>query len=185
MKIITISGLPGSGKSAVAKAIAAQGTYHFVSIGQLQRQQASRRGMTTLELNRYAETDPGIDREMDELVRRLGREDRALVLDARMGWHFIPQALKVFLKVDPSVAASRICADDREGERYASAAVAREELLRRRASENRRFMKLYGVDCDDLSNYDLVLDTSHLSIAETTGSILEAAAVDTRLAQRS
>ena len=40
-----------------------------VSTGEAQRQIAAQRGISTLELNRLAETDPTIDEEIDSVFR--------------------------------------------------------------------------------------------------------------------
>jgi len=46
--------------------------------------------------------------------------------------------------------------------------VLRETVARER-SERRRFKKIYGIDVDDHSSFDLVLNTARLSVRETVG----------------
>ena len=47
-------------------------------------------------------------------------------------------------------------------------------MIKRFNSENERFFKLYGVHKEDLSNYDLVVDTSYNTIEKNTQIIEEA-----------
>jgi len=53
--IITISGLPGSGKTSVGKLIAERLGYEFLSIGDLRGSFASKKGLTIDELNKLGE----------------------------------------------------------------------------------------------------------------------------------
>ena len=106
--IITISGRPGSGKSVVASRVAEELGLDHVSAGDFMREMAAERGISILELSRAAEQRQDIDREIDARTMRLARERDNFVMDARLGWHFIPDSIKVFLEVDPAVAARRI-----------------------------------------------------------------------------
>ena len=74
---LSITGDIGSGKSAVSKILQAETGYPIYSTGGLQRRIAARYGMTTLELNEYAETHPEIDDEIDGESIRLGMSDEA------------------------------------------------------------------------------------------------------------
>jgi len=50
--IITISGLPGSGKTTVAKKLSKKLNYEFISVGDLKGQFAKEKGMTIDEFMR-------------------------------------------------------------------------------------------------------------------------------------
>ena len=47
-------------------------------------------------------------------------------------------------------------------------------MIKRYNSENERFFKLYGVHKEDMSNYDLVVDTTDNTIEENARIIEEA-----------
>jgi CMP/dCMP kinase len=127
----------------------------------MQRALADSLGMTTLELNKYSESHPEIDQQIDGELVRLGAEGVATVFDSRLAWKMVPTAFKVHLLVDLEVAAQRVTADQsRSSESYTTLAEAQEKLLARRRSEISRFKEMYGIDCSDLSHYDLVIDTS-------------------------
>lgn len=157
---ITISGDIGSGKSAVGRLLEEKTGFKFLSTGQIQRSIAKDRGMTTLELNKYAETHAEIDHDIDDFVKKLNQEPESLIIDSRMAWNFVPSAFKVYLTVDLEEAARRIINHQRSTELYNDIAAAKADILQRKDSEQNRFLKLYGVDCTDINNYDFVIDTS-------------------------
>jgi len=162
-KIITITGDLGSGKSTVSRLLCERLNYNHVYTGKIQRAIAQKYNMTTLELNKYAETHPEIDEEIDSTFKSLNNSTD-LIVDSRLAWFFIPSAFKVFLQTDVVVAAKRISNDNlRENEGYLSAEEAVEKIIARKNSENKRYMELYGADCNDLSQFNLVIDTSFIS----------------------
>ncbi len=170
---ITITGDLGSGKSAVSRILQAELGFEVFSTGKVQREIAAKYGMSTLELNRYAETHREIDDEIDDYSRALGHRDQSLIVDSRLAWHFIPHSFKVFLQVDPDVAAARIMGDQgRTSEAYPDQETCKAMILQRKALENSRFLELYNVDCGDLSQYDYVADTTNLSPDQVAQQIL-------------
>lgn len=160
---ITIAGDIGSGKTTVARRIAGIMGVEPLSVGQVQRRMAGERGLTTLQFNLLAEEDPSIDKEIDSFFAGLSSGD--VLVDARLGWFFVPDTLKVYLYISDFEAARRVAGATRTDEVYdEESAVSR--IFQRRASEVSRFRRVYGVDIDDLRNYDLVIDTSLASIDE-------------------
>jgi len=173
--IITISGLPGSGKSTAAKTVAKRLGFRFYSIGDLRGEIARKHGITIDELNRIGEKEDWTDREADNYLKELGKKEDNFVADSRLGFHFIPESKKIFLKVDPRVGAERIFrAEKRPDEReYTSVEDVLEENRSRVASDEKRYRKWYGVNCLDESNYDIVIDTTNLTREQTVEKILE------------
>lgn len=157
---ISLAGDLGSGKSTVGKILAARENLEFYSTGTIQRAIASQYGMTTYELNKYMETHPEIDDEIDNGLKALEKTDKRLVIDSRMAWHFVPSSFSVYLSTEITVSARRIMRAKRDSEPFSSLEEAVESLRLRRASESKRYFSLYGVDIKDMNNYDLVLDTS-------------------------
>ncbi|MEO1083364.1 MAG: cytidylate kinase family protein, partial [Acidobacteriota bacterium] len=165
---VAISGQIGSGKSSVARRLAERLDAQFYSTGGIQREIAKKRGMTTLELNLFAEKNPEIDREIDGFTQALDRSDDSFVIDSRLAWNFLGRAFKVNLLVDHGVAVERIMGDRRRGttEAYGSRQEGIEEVAARRASERRRFLEKYGVDVENPRNFDLIVDTTQASVAD-------------------
>ena len=161
--LISITGDLGSGKSTVSKLLCKRLNYDHVYTGKIQRAIAQRYNMTTLELNTYAETHPEIDEEIDSTFKSLN-DSTDLIVDSRLAWFFLPDSFKVFLKTNVIVSANRIAADkQRESEEYASREEAINQLMARKTSENKRYMELYGADCNDLSQFNLLIDTSFIT----------------------
>jgi cytidylate kinase len=166
--LITISGPAGSGKSTAAAGLAEALGYEHVSGGDIFRALADERGMTPLELNRAAEEDDAIDRDLDRRLRETASERDDLVLESRLaGWMAGEHAdFKMWLNAPLEVRAQRIAErEDKAVER------AREETRARAESEASRYREYYGIDIEDLSIYDLVLNTSRLDPDGVVGAL--------------
>lgn len=155
--LITISGVPGSGKTTVARLVARALGLEHVYAGEIFRRQAEERGIPLAEYLRMAETDPSIDRELD--ARMLARAAAGgAVLEGRLAAYLAAEAgvpaLKVFLDASEAVRAERIAG--REG---GGSAERLREIQAREASDRQRYRTLYGVDYHDRARYDLVMET--------------------------
>jgi cytidylate kinase len=171
--LITVSGPAGSGKSTLATSLAAELGVEHVSGGDVFREVASERDLTPLELNRLAENDDSIDRDLDRRLRGIARDSDALVLESRLaGWMAGEYAdLRLWLDAPLAVRAERIAnREDKSVER------AREETDARAESEALRYRDYYGIDINDLTIYDLVVNTARWSPAGVLDLVL--AAVD-------
>jgi cytidylate kinase len=157
--LVTISGPAGSGKSTAAAALATALGYDHVSGGDIFRDLAADRGLTPLELNQEAETDESIDLDLDRRLRTTAAENDDLVLESRLaGWMAGEHAdFRIWLDAPLEIRARRI--SEREDK---SVDLAREETRTRAESEAKRYEAYYGIDIEDLSIYDLVLNTARL-----------------------
>jgi len=169
--LITVSGPAGSGKSTLAAALAERLGYDHVSGGDIFRDIAAERDLTPLELNRQAEEDDTIDRDLDRRLRTTARDADDLVLESRLaGWMAGEYAdLKVWLDAPLAVRAARIA--DREDK---SVETASEETRARAESEALRYEEYYDVDIADLSIYDLVVNTARWGPAGVEGLVADA-----------
>ncbi len=162
-KIISLTGDLGSGKSTVSNLLIKQLSYDYIYTGKIQREIADKYNMTTLELNKYAETHPEIDEEIDSTFKSLNNSTD-LIIDSRLAWFFVPKSFKVFLKTNIMVSANRISGDGlRKSEKYSSTEEAINNIIARKTSENKRYLELYNANCSDLSNFNLIIDTSFIS----------------------
>ncbi|RJQ19435.1 hypothetical protein C4580_05150 [Candidatus Woesearchaeota archaeon] len=173
--IITITGKPGSGKSTVGKEVAKALGYRFFSAGDLRGEIAMRRGLTIDELNEIGKKEAWTDKECDDLLKKMGKEEDNIVFDSRLAWHFIPKSFKVFLDVDLNVAAKRIFKDQRVDEAKAgSEKEMHDRIMARMNNDSERYGKWYKLDIFNLKQYDLVIDTSKMTPREIVKSIVGA-----------
>jgi cytidylate kinase len=171
--LVTISGLPGSGKTTVARLVARALGLEHVYAGNIFRRQAEANGLSLEEYLRRAEQDSSIDRELDRQMEARARRGDA-VLEGRLAAFMADRAgtaaLKVFLDATEGVRARRI--SDREG---GAAAERLREIQAREASDHRRYLDLYGVDYHDLARYDLVMETDRGTPEEIAQAIVKRA----------
>jgi cytidylate kinase len=170
---IAVSGDLGSGKSTVCRLLRENLGYQLFSMGEAWRKLAEKYHMTILELNKYSETHP-LDEEMDQAMAEMADTLENKIFDSRLAWHFIPRSFKIHLIVDINIAALRVLNDKRgEAEGYTSLEEARDKILQRKISECNRYLLKYGIDCSNLENYDLVIDTSYATPASIAALIIE------------
>ena len=171
---ITVTGDLGSGKSTVCKELNKKFGLQIFSTGTIQRKIAVEMGMSTFELNKYMETHPEIDQLIDGELVKLSDSAENMAIDSRMAWHFVKNTYDVFLTTDETVAAQRVVSDKRgPSERYTNVQHALSSLKARKISENYRYKEKYDVDCYDLSNYDLILDTTDVSPDYVADTIMQ------------
>lgn len=160
MVVIAVSGWHGTGKSTVARELSRRFGLAYICAGDIFRKMARERGMSLEEFNRYAETHPEIDREIDMRVVEEARKGNSVV-DSRLAGWLVPADLKILLTAPLEVRVSRIC--KRENRDF-------EEVLRetktREESEEKRFREMYGIDVNDVSPFDVVLNTAKFSEEE-------------------
>ncbi len=172
---ISITGDLGSGKSTVCRYLKENYGLNVYSIGQIQRSLAQKYNMDVLAFNKYMESHPEIDEEIDTELTEIGKRDENMVLDSRMAWHFVPDSFKVYLSVEPDEAARRVMNDQRgKVETYNCHDDARECLIERKKSENLRYISKYGVDCSKPENYDLIIDATSITPEQVAERIMTA-----------
>lgn len=129
----------------------------------------------------FAELRSVVDTLIDGDTKRLGEEinreerlDEVWIFDSRMAFDNIPGAFSVRLTVNPYEAAKRLYSDTSRGkeDRYASIEEAEKAREERRIGEIKRYLERYGVNLEDESNYDLIIDTSNLSVDEISKTIM-------------
>lgn len=169
--IITISGIAGSGKSTVAKLLAKKLSLKHYSTGDFMREIAEKKGISLLELSRLAEKDQSTDIELDKRQKSLGKTQDNFVIDARLGFHFIPNSIKVFLEVDLNEAAKRIFNEKRQHEQYKDIQESIEKIKTRLKSEEKRYKEYYNLNYQDKKHYDIIIDTTKITPDEVVNAI--------------
>ncbi|MEK9155516.1 MAG: AAA family ATPase [Patescibacteria group bacterium] len=179
--IISLTGLPGAGKSTVKNLLAHTLNLKSYSMGDIRGKMAIERGMTIDEFNALGMNESFTDNDVDHYQEQLGKTEDNFIVDGWMSWHFIPQSFKVFLTIEPRTSAERIFAarqneKGRDDEPLYQSVEETQHVLDGRVRQNReRYQKWYGVDYLDLAHYDLIVDTTNLTPIEVAERILSAA----------
>lgn len=182
--IITISGPAGSGKSTIAESLAKQLSAERIYVGGIRRQLARDMGMNLAELNEYAlthpETDINVDKNAAAQARKLA-EKNIVIVEGRTQFYFIPESIKLYIKVDPQEGAKRIWQDiqieinknQRNEGKFNSLAEVEKYQKVRQSNDLARYQKYYQLDHTDEKHYDFILDTTHINAQEATDKALE------------
>ena len=172
---ISLAGDLGSGKSTVSNILIERLSATYYSTGAICRAIAAKHGMTIVEMNKYMETHPELDREIDDGLVALSDLDKMMVIDSRMAWHFVKGNFSVYMTTELETSATRIFLAGRAQEKYASVEEAMVKIKEREASGKKRYKEKYGVDRMDLFNYSLVIDTTKATPDEICDCILSCA----------
>ncbi|HDJ26394.1 MAG TPA: cytidylate kinase [Candidatus Bathyarchaeota archaeon] len=175
---ICLSGLSGSGKSTVGRELARCYGLRYVSGGDALKEKARELGYNVdepgwwegpegrafLELRLR---DPKFDEEVDAWLIERAREGGA-VIDSRTLAHLFGEGidLKVWLHASERVRAERVARRDGMSFEEALAAVRAKDERTREIYE-----RIYGFGMDDLSPYDLIVDTDNLGPGEVISTI--------------
>ncbi len=176
--IITLGGLPGSGKSTLKNLLADHLGLKSYSMGDMRGEMAKAHNLTIDQLNDIGLNNDWTDKQVDKFQQRLGESQDNFIIDGALSWYFIPHSRKIYLTVDPDVAAARIFVDrhnnpNRTDEpEYIDVEDTKKTLAARAAHNDARYKKWYGVSYLDMNNYDLVLDTTSLTTEEVLNKVL-------------
>ncbi|HUR61740.1 MAG TPA: cytidylate kinase family protein [Candidatus Thermoplasmatota archaeon] len=171
---VTVGGLPGTGTSTLCKLLERELGLPYHYAGALFRAEAQRRGLSLAEFGALSQRDPSIDEALDD--RQIGMLRKGgVILEGRLsGWlaarHKLP-AFKVWVTCDDKERIRRIVRRDGGDER-----AQQEATERREASEADRYLRYYGADLNDLSRYDLVLDSTATAPEALAEAVREALA---------
>ena len=171
---ITIGGKPGAGKTTIAKMLAKKLGYKHYSMGDLRGKLAQKHNMTIDELNQVGLKEIWTDKEIDDELEKIGKNEEGFVIDTWIGFHFIPDSIKIFLDVDPQEGAKRIFNNPRpDEEKKQNIKEVVDMTIKRMIETQKRYIKWYKVDFLDELNYDLIIDTTNLTKEEVMNKILE------------
>jgi predicted cytidylate kinase len=176
--IVSFNGDHGSGKSTIAEKISDALGYSRFYMGQIFRDMAKEKGMTLAEFQKLCENNPSADKEVDDCVIKLAKENDNFVIESRTAWYFIPNSIKIYLKVSDQEAAQRVLkeahSENRKNElvNVVSEEEAIKNLQDRKKRDDDRYRRYYGINIREEKNYDFVLDTTNLSIDEVYKKVL-------------
>ena len=153
--VITVSGLAGSGTTTLCRNLARHYGFKHIYAGLIFRQMAKEMGMSLEEFQKYAELHPEVDREVDRRQIEAAKECNVVIEGRLAGWMVEKADLKIWLDAPIRERARRVAR--REGITVEKAFMG---IAEREKQNRKRYLNLYGIDIDDMSIYDLVIDTS-------------------------
>ena len=167
--IISFNGDHGSGKSTIAKKLANSLKYERFYMGKIFREMAKEESVSYSEFLDLLKKDSSYDKKIDKYVVELSDKNDNFVIESRTAWHFIPDSFKIYLKVSENEGAERMFADYLENDHRkveGKDIKTKEDILKisrhRKKSDDKRYKNLYNINTNDMSQYDLVLDTTEL-----------------------
>lgn len=176
---ISITGNLGSGKSSVAKILKERG-YEIFSTGNIFRQLAMEKGVSVEEFNKQVNEaakrgDRSVDKMIDDTTTRISEERDNIVIDSRLAWHFAPKSFKVFLITDINESSRRVFHDSvrANSESYQSQEECQKALINRQKLETVRYKEIYDIDYYDMSNYNLIIESTNALPEEIAQEILD------------
>ncbi|BDC35401.1 MAG: cytidylate kinase [Candidatus Methanoliparum thermophilum] len=165
---ITISGHAGSGKTSVSKELAKNIGFKVISVGSIFRDLAKEANMTLEEFSLFAEKNRKIDSLIDEQQVELSNKYRDCIIEGRLSGWMIEADIKIWLRSSIETRIRRII--ERENRDYED--ILKETISRERI-EKERYKKFYNIDIDDLSIYDLVINSERWDVVGVSEIILK------------
>ncbi len=171
--IISLAGDLAAGKGTVSNILIKDLNYGIYRNGEYVRKLAKEMNMDITNFNEYLGSHPEIDEQIEKSAAEYAKTHDNFIIDARLGWYAVPESFKVYLRVDIDVAAQRAFEDSaRKGtEKFATVEEQKNDMIKRFELENERYWNLYHVHKDDMSNYDLVVDTTNKTPDEVANII--------------
>ncbi|MDR2303555.1 MAG: AAA family ATPase [Treponema sp.] len=163
---IAISGKSGCGNTTISALVAEKLKLDFINF--TFRSLAQEKEISFEKILELAAGDDRWDREVDSRQVKLAEDSSGCVLGSRLAiWMLKKADLKVYLKARPLTRARRIV--KREGGTLESIAAFTAERDRQ---DHERYMRIYGIDNDDYSFADMVIDTDDISAEEVVSLII-------------
>jgi cytidylate kinase len=175
--VLCISGMTGSGKSTVAKRLAAKYGLDYFSGGNALKSLAKEEGYDP-EIRGWWETPQGLkflqqrvgdstfDRRIDENLLKLAKQGNVVLDSWTMPW-LLNEGFKIWLGASPKIRAERVMKRD---------GLSMEESLKALTEKDEKtreiYKSLYGFNLGhDLSPFDLLLATDELNPDEVFNAV--------------
>ena len=178
--IITLGGMPGSGKSTLKSILAERLGYKTFSTGDFVRNLAVEKGMTVEEFNEVIAKTKDLDILIDTELKRIEKEEDEYVVDSHLAFHFIPSAFSVFLEISFDKLVVRIFNDRdsemrvKSGDTMKTLEEARIRTQKRIDNHLDRYKRHYGVNPYIPSQHDFVINSESSKPKEISGEIIVA-----------
>lgn len=178
--IITLGGLPGSGKSTVKRILAQMLSYQTFSTGDFVREMAFERNLSLEEFNELIRHDKSLDILIDDRLKYIEAEEDMYIIDSHLAFHFVPSGFSVFLTISPECSAKRIFNDAhsptriKSGDTMQTLEEAFQKTQKRVQNHIDRYTTLYGINPYIETQYEHVINTEAYSPETIAQRILDA-----------
>ena len=165
---IAVSGKSGCGNTTVSSMLAERLGYPMINF--TFRQMAKERNMDFWDFCALANKDDNIDKELDKRQVEMALAEENCILGSRLAIWMLKEAdFKVYLLASDEERARRIAL--REG---GSVAERLAQTQDRDAHDTERYGRIYGIDNNDTSQADLVIDTEGKTPEQIVDMIMQA-----------
>lgn len=179
-KSIVISGPPAVGKTTVAKGLAEEFNLTYLSGGDVLKDMAKEQGFNS-EGDDWWDTEDGMkflsqreqnsefDKKLDEKLIHLFNKGAMVITSYTLPW-LVDDGIKIWLQGSHASSTKRMQNRDNMSPEEAY------EITKQRYDKNKAlYKKLYGFDFgDDLSQFDLIINTDHLTAKQVIDVAIEA-----------
>ncbi len=176
---IIISGMAGSGKTSLAKALANHYSLKYLCGGDVLKEIAMRKsyhfsgddwwetedGMKFLEERK---TNPDFDKEVDDFLKKKAEEGNVSITSWALPW-LGAKGIKIWLNATQETRAKRIMNRD-----VSKLDIAIEAVKKRDKENIELYKRMYGYVLDtDLDVFDIILETDNKTVDELAVEVME------------
>ena len=155
---ITVSGKTGVGKTVISKTLAKTFKLKHVSAGDIFRAEAKRRKLALEEFSKIRE--PEIDIELDKRTLELAKKGNVVLNGRLTGWVAGDNAdIRIWVKAPMRLKAKRVAKRDK-----LTIKEAKEKIKKRDEYDAKVYKKLYGIDINDTSIYNLIITNGDIPL---------------------
>jgi len=132
------------------------------------RDLAKEKGVSLEELSKQAADSPEVDRMIDERSAAEAAKGDALIEGQLAAWMAKDLAqIRIYLKAPNEERIARIAKRD-----HVDHEAARRQTLERERIQRERYKRHYGIDIDDLSPYNIIIDNGNRSVEDTSAELM-------------
>ncbi len=169
--VITVTGVPGTGTTTIVNLLSKKTGLCLINTGEIFRELAKEYNMDLSKFSNYTKSNPKIDLELDTRQLKFARKGNVILEGRLSGWLMKNNninAFKVLLTADLETRVKRIMG--REEKTYDT---VKFEIIEREECEQDRYLKIYDVNYEERSHYDLIIDTSDLTPEKIVQKIVD------------
>jgi cytidylate kinase len=155
---VTISGPPGSGTSTLVSRLSKERNWSYINGGEIFRSAAKERNISIEEFSALCKNNLDVDKSLDNSLKEIMISlDSPEIVESRLcGWWARELKLnckKIWISVSDKERAKRI--QNREGGDFSDCL---NKSRNRQKDDMDRYKLLYGINLDDLSPYNLIVE---------------------------